>query len=84
MGYTDPQAKPATAKAEETPSSSTAPSMDEVFRVNRLLQIEDLDWKRQLQQAVTNFFLCSPRFTSSPHSYDVPLSTDDATLLPGF
>ena len=46
---TDPKARSATTEAEETPSSSTAPSMDDVFRVNRLLQIEDLDWKRQLQ-----------------------------------
>ena len=83
-GDTDPQAKPATAKAEETPSSSTAPSMDEVFRVNRLLQIKDLDWKRQLQQAVTNFYLCSSGSTNLSRSYEVLLSTDDAPLLPGF
>ena len=37
-----------------TSTSSTHP-MDEVFRVNRLLQIEDLDWTRQLKQAVSNF-----------------------------
>ena len=33
--------------------------MDEVFRVNRLLQIENMDWSCQLEQAVRNFqFLC--------------------------
>ena len=37
-----------------TSTSSTHP-MDEVFHVNRLLQIEDLDWTRQLKQAVSNF-----------------------------
>ena len=37
-----------------TSTSSTHP-MDEVFCVNRLLQIEDLDWTRQLKQAVSNF-----------------------------
>ena len=37
-----------------TTSSSTHP-MDEVFCVNRLLQIEDLDWIRQLKEAVSNF-----------------------------
>ena len=37
-----------------TSTPSTHP-MDEVFRVNRLLQIEDLDWTRQLKQAVSNF-----------------------------
>ena len=35
-------------------TSSTHP-MDEVFHVNGLLQIEDLDWTRQLKQAVSNF-----------------------------
>ena len=35
-------------------TSSTHP-MDEVFRVNRLLQIEDLDWTHQLKQAVSDF-----------------------------
>ena len=37
-----------------TSTSSTHP-MDEVFRVNRLLQIEDLDWTHQLKQAVSDF-----------------------------
>ena len=35
------------------PSSSYL--MDEVFRVNRLLQIENMDWARQLKQAVCGF-----------------------------
>ena len=39
---------------ESTSTSSTHP-MDEVFHVYRLLQIEDLDWTRQLKQAVSNF-----------------------------
>ena len=37
-----------------TPTSSTHP-MDEVFRVNQLLQIEDLNSTCQLKQAVSNF-----------------------------
>ena len=44
--------------APEVGGSTSTPSthpMDEVFRVNRLLQIEDLDWTRQLKQAVSNF-----------------------------
>ena len=36
-------------EAAEAPAPSTAYPMDEVFRVNRLLQIEDLDWTRQLK-----------------------------------
>ena len=35
------------------PSSSYL--MDEVFRVNRLLQIENMDWAHQLKQAVRGF-----------------------------
>ena len=42
-------------EAAEAPAPSTAYPMDEVFRVNRLLQIEDLDWTRQLKQAVSSF-----------------------------
>ena len=34
--------------------SSTFPE-DEVFRVNKLLQIENMDWSRQLKQAVRGF-----------------------------
>ena len=42
-------------EAAEAPAPSTAYPMDEVFRVNHLLQIEDLDWTRQLKQAVSVF-----------------------------
>ena len=35
------------------PSSSYP--MDEVFRVNQLLQIENMDWAHQLKQAVRGF-----------------------------
>ena len=42
-------------ESAEASASSTAYPMDEVFRVNRLLQIEDLDWTRQLKQAVSSF-----------------------------
>ena len=42
-------------EAAEAPAPSTAYPMDEVFRVNCLLQIEDLDWTRQLKQAVSSF-----------------------------
>ena len=44
-------------EAKEIPTTSTAHTMDEVFRVNHLLQIEDLDWTRQLKQAVSNLLL---------------------------
>ena len=50
---TDPKPGLAAADTKEPPTSSTAPPMDEVSRVNRLLQIEDLHWKQQLQQAVS-------------------------------
>ena len=43
------------SEAAEASAPSTAYPMDEVFRVNRLLQIEDLDWTRQLKQAVSSF-----------------------------
>ena len=42
-------------EAGESMSTSSTHPMDEVFRVNRLLQIKDLDWTRQLKQAVSNF-----------------------------
>ena len=44
-------------EAEESTSTSAAHPMDEVFRVNRLLQIEDLDWMHQLKQAISNFLI---------------------------
>ena len=44
-------------KAKETPTTSTAHPLDEVFRVNHLLQIEDLDWTRQLKQVVSNLLI---------------------------
>ena len=42
-------------EAAEAPAPSTAYPMDEVFRVNHLLQIEDLNWTHQLKQAVSSF-----------------------------
>ena len=50
LGSTAPEAK-------ETPTTSTAHPLDEVFRVNHLLQIEDLDWTRQLKQVVSNLLI---------------------------
>ena len=52
---TEQESKPAAPEAAEAPAPSTAYPMDEVFRVNRLLQIEDLDWTHQLKQAVSSF-----------------------------
>ena len=49
-------AEKAEASIKEEPKLGSAAAkepMDEVFRVNHLLQIKDLDWKRQLQQAVS-------------------------------
>ena len=44
-------------EAEESMSTSQTHPMDEVFRVNQLLQIEDLDWTCQLKQVVNNFLI---------------------------
>ena len=44
-------------EAEGTSASSTAQPMDDVFRVNCLLQIEDLDCTCQLQQVISNFLI---------------------------
>ena len=52
-----PKSEPTAPEAKESPSTSTAHPMDEVFRVNHLLQIEDLDWTQQLKQMVSNFLL---------------------------
>ena len=48
---------PETAQPVGEGATGPSPScpMDEVFRVNRLLQIEDLDWTHQLEQAVCGF-----------------------------
>ena len=57
MGPTGQKSESNVPEAEESTSTSTAHPMDEVFCVNRLLQIEDLDWTRQLKQAVSNFLI---------------------------
>ena len=54
-GSTEQKLESSVPEAGESTSTSSAHPMDEVFRVNRLLQIEDLDWTRQLKQAVSNF-----------------------------
>ena len=49
--------EPVAPEVAEAPAPSTAYPMDEVFRVNHLLQIEDLDRTQQLKQAVSNFLI---------------------------
>ena len=46
--------QPSVVEQGEAGPSTTFPE-DEVFRVNRLLQIENMDWSRQLKQAVRGF-----------------------------
>lgn len=46
--------QPSVVEQGEAGPSTTFPE-DEVFRVNRLLQIENMDWSRQLKQAVCGF-----------------------------
>ena len=48
-----PTQPPVEDKGAAGPSSSYP--MDEVFRVNRLLQIENMDWTHQLKQTVRGF-----------------------------
>ena len=48
--------KAAPPEGEAVAGTSTEHPLDEVFRVNRLLQIENLDWTHQLEQAVSGFF----------------------------
>ena len=55
MGSSEQKLESSVPEAGESMSTSSAHPMDEVFHVNRLLQIEDLDWTRQLKQAVSNF-----------------------------
>ena len=61
-GDEPPQEVTTTQPSEEgegTAGPSSAYPMDEVFRVNRLLQIENMDWSCQLEQAVCGFsILC--------------------------
>ena len=54
---TEQESEPVAPEVAEAPAPSTAYPMDEVFRVNRLLQIEDLDRTQQLKQAVSNFLI---------------------------
>ena len=58
------EAEPVAPEASEAAASSSVYPMDEVFLVNHLLQIEDLDWTQQLKQAVSNFliFVVTPDF----------------------
>ena len=42
--------------------ASTTPEAEEVSRVNKLLQIEDLAWSRQLEKAVSTLILSLPYF----------------------
>ena len=55
MGPTEQHLGPDVPEVGGSTSTPSTHPMDEVFRVNRLLQIEDLDWTRQLKQAVSNF-----------------------------
>ena len=52
-GETAPS-QPSVVEQGEAGPSTTFPE-DEVFRVNKLLQIESMDWSRQLKQAVRGF-----------------------------
>ena len=54
-GPTEQHSGPDVPEAGGSTSTPSTHPMDEVSRVNRLLQIEDLDWTRQLKQAVSNF-----------------------------
>ena len=54
-GPTEQHLGPDVPEAGGSTSTPSTHPMDEVFHVNRLLQIEDLDWTRQLKQAVSNF-----------------------------
>ena len=49
IGPTEQTSESTVPEAEESTSTSTAHPMDEVFRVNRLLQIDYLDWTSQLK-----------------------------------
>ena len=55
MGSTEQKWESSVPEAGESTSTSSAHPMDEVFCVNRLLQIEDLDWTCQLKQVASNF-----------------------------
>ena len=44
------------AEDEGAAGPSSADRMDEVFRVNKLLQIKNMDWTRQLEQVVCGFY----------------------------
>ena len=50
----DVPSQPSVVEQGEAGPSTTSPE-DEVFRVNRLLQIENMDWSRKLKQAVHGF-----------------------------
>ena len=55
MGPTEQHLGPDVSEAGGSTSTPSTHPMDEVFRVNRLLQIEDWDCMHQLKQAVSNF-----------------------------
>ena len=41
----------------ESPEETKEATASEVQRVNRILEIESMDWERQLQQAVSGYIL---------------------------